>query len=194
MIGSHNSFTYLKAVNGNLFNKFASFWRCQDKSIQEQYDSGVHFYDVRVTEETFGGKNMWRVCHGKVNVNKLFVSLKVLVKSFLVIDKNIKLRIIYEKGDSLDKFTDEVSDVITEYKDNITQVVAKDDWKVIYENWGDIRLIDYSYVPFQSNKSFLQNLKTIKLSTIKKWATKHNPEITQEMIDDKSTIYFMDYV
>jgi hypothetical protein len=44
--------------------------------------------------------------------------------------------------------------------------------------------------------SLSQNIKNFSLqaSSIKKWAKNHNPEITQEMIDDKDTLYFMDYV
>lgn len=194
MIGSHNSFTYLKAVNGNIYNNFASFCRCQDKSIQEQYDSGVRFFDVRVTDEVYKNKTMWRVCHGKVNVNKLFASLKIAVKTFALLGDDVKIRIIYEKGSSIDTFKDEINNVLLDYKNIITQVFVKNNWQVLYENWNGVSLIDYSYVPFHSDKTLWENLKNISLSSIKKWAEKHNPQITDEMINDKTTIYFMDFV
>ena len=49
------------------------------------------------------------------------------------------------------------------------------------------------YYAFQdwSVKSVLANLFN---SPIKDWAEKHNPEITQEMIEDKNTLYMMDYI
>ena len=40
MLGSHDSFTYMVARNG-IVDTFTSFWRCQEKTIKEQYDLGV---------------------------------------------------------------------------------------------------------------------------------------------------------
>jgi hypothetical protein len=46
-------------------------------------------------------------------------------------------------------------------------------------------------------KSILENFKSFDMSSwsIKSWAKAHNPkEITKEMIEDKDTLYFMDYI
>ena len=106
MLGSHNSFTYLKAVNKPIFNKFTKYWRCQYKSIQEQYDAGVRFFDIRVATESVkvGSKNkiMWRSCHGACNLDNIFTTLSVACKQFKDLGPDVKIRILLEKGNTND--------------------------------------------------------------------------------------------
>ena len=49
MIGSHNSYTYLKAVNKPIFNKFTKYWRCQYKSIKEQKEDETRHSNKKET-------------------------------------------------------------------------------------------------------------------------------------------------
>lgn len=67
MLGSHNSFTYLKATN-TFYGQFPIVWRCQYKTIQEQYKDGIRFFDVRVKLEKKANRNMWRCAHGIVDL------------------------------------------------------------------------------------------------------------------------------
>lgn len=200
MIGSHNSYTYLKAVNKSIFNKFTKYWRCQYKTIQEQYAVGVRFFDIRVTPEIVkvGSKDkiMWRSCHGAVNVDNIFTTLSVACKQFKDLGPDVKIRILLEKGDEDDKalFKNEAEKVLKRYSSIITQIVIKKNWEVIYEDWKGITISDYCYIPWNSGKSFWYNVKHFTGSTISKWASEHNPTFTQEMIDDKSHIYFIDMV
>lgn len=200
MLGSHNSYTYLKAVNKSIFNKFTKYWRCQYKTIQEQYESGVRFFDIRLTPEFVkqGNKDRlyWRVCHGAVNVDQLFASLSTCANYFKSFGSDVKIRILLEKGDEDDiaLFKTDTEKVLKRYKSIITQIVIKKNWVVLYEDWKGIQIHDYCYIPWNSGKSFWYNIKHFAGSTIEKWAKEHNPVITQEMIDDKVNIYFMDYV
>ena len=57
--GSHNSATSGKSYKW--YHKlFVPFARCQNKSLKQQWDKGVRFYDLRVTFID----NSWHVAHG----------------------------------------------------------------------------------------------------------------------------------
>lgn len=181
MIGTHDSYTFLTPKK-KIFNLFRFLWRTQDKNIIQQKKLGVEYFDIRVRLED--GK--WRVCHGIVDLALAFNSIEGILRLF----KNYKVRLILERGDST-KFEEEIEKLKDIY-DCLSFSCVKKGWKVLVDK--DPVMVDYSYVPFLSNLSFWKNIKRMKwFSTIKKWAKKHNPDITKEMIEDK-TIYFMDYV
>lgn len=46
-LGTHNSMTYLKP-NGSLQELGRTFGKCQNLTIDEQYDFGVRFFDLRI--------------------------------------------------------------------------------------------------------------------------------------------------
>lgn len=200
MLGSHNSYTCFKAVNKSIFNKFTKYWRCQTKSIQEQYNEGVRFFDIRVCTELIkvGDKDkvVWRSCHGAVNVDNVFTTLSICAKQFKTLGSDVKIRILLEKGndDDVALFKNEVEKVLKKYSDIITQIVIKKDWQILYEDWKGLEIVDYCYIPWNSGKSFWYNVKHFTGSTIEKWAKEHNPTIDENLINDKTKIHFMDYV
>lgn len=59
MIGSHDTFTYMKPTI-RLFELFSRLWRTQKRSISEQYAFGVRFFDLRVCWH----KGKWCFAHG----------------------------------------------------------------------------------------------------------------------------------
>lgn len=189
MIGSHNSYTYLDSVNG--YNKFAKYWRCQTKTIQQQLDSHVRFFDIRIKEQTKNNRKIWRVMHGIAELDKVFSSLTTLCAYFKTL--NVKFRIILEGG-SEDFFRTEVNKILPIYKEYITEIVIKKDWTILYQDWKGIKIHYYSFVPWKEEWSIFKNIKHFLSSTIKNWAAEHNPAITKEMIDDEYNLYFMDYI
>lgn len=60
MLGSHNSFTFLKPVKNRLLSPFA---KCQSKDLITQYDDGVRFFDFRFKFDS----SMVQVSHGLVD-------------------------------------------------------------------------------------------------------------------------------
>ena len=77
-------------------------------------------------------------------------------------------------------------------------MVIKSPWTVLYQG-KDFKVInDYCCRLFNwnVNRSLWENIKhfDFKLYSIKSWAKKHNPTVTQEMKDDPDKLYFMDYV
>lgn len=185
MIGSHDSFTYLDPIH-SIFKLFKFMWRTQDKSIKEQYDRGVRYFDIRVIYR----KNRWYICHGLVVFKLSFASLKNLVDFFNTYYPNSKLRIIYERGDYEDIFKQEIRECLN--YNNLSFSCIKSKWEVLVNK--DPIVNDYTYRPILSNLSWWENLKRMNFfSTIKKYAKKHNPEINEYMIRN-DVLYFMDYI
>lgn len=180
MIGSHDSFSFLKAENP-IFNLFSSFWRTQTLNIKEQYNVGVRYFDIRV-RETDG---QWQICHGLVDfVNSKYRDLETIVKGLHTLYKDIRIRLILERGNE-GRFIEEINSI-----SNLLSFAAiKKNWKVLINK--DPKIIDCTYVPWHSGWSFFKNVKHFlsNISTIKCYAKKHRP---QSMEPD--TIYFMDYV
>ena len=186
MIGTHDSFTYLKAKN-KIYELFSFLWRTQTKSIKEQKELGVKYLDVRVHKTK---DNQWELCHGLVNFNKQYNTLYNLMEDL----SDFKVRLILEKGTKADEEVFKFIIYKLSYKySNLVFSAIKKDWRILYNK--DLILMDYTYIPFYSNLSFWQNIKRMNwFSTIRKWSKKHNPTITQEMKDDVNIVYFMDRV
>lgn len=183
MIASHDSFTFLPAVNRTL-NRFSKWWRCQNTTITQQYTDGVRFFDVRV----FRDKGWWRAVHGKANLDKRWISLKGVFNEFKDYP-GVKLRLILEKGGKSDQ--ELFKSQLDKYKtDQLVCAYIKQPWtRIFYDNKYIIR--EYNFEDW----SFSNILKNIfGGSPIRDWAKRHNPKITHEMIIDPTTIYMMDYV
>lgn len=184
MIGTHNSFTYLPPKK-KIFNLFSFLWRTQTKSISEQITLGVTYFDIRITRDYKECK--WRVCHGLVDFNKTFYSIEHILNTFVP----LKVRILLEKGNYNDEilFIKEANACLN--YPNLSFAGIKRGWVIIINR--DPIIKDYTYIPWLSNLSFWENIKRGNFfSTIKRWAKKHNPKITNELINDK-IIHFLDY-
>lgn len=183
MIGSHDSYTFLSPRHSKF--KWVSFlWRTQTKNIEEQLQAGVEYLDIRVYRDV----DKWRVCHGKVDFDLTFLTLEDILRCFPL----LKIRIILEHGTRQDEslFEQEVN-LYTNYV-NLSFACIKKDWRIIINR--DPEIIDYSFVPFMSDKTFWENIKRMKwLNTIKHYAKKHRPEITDDLIND-TKVHFLDYV
>lgn len=182
MIGTHNSFTYLKAKKP-ILELFSFMWRTQTKTIDEQLKLGVRYFDVRVRRS----KNKWILCHGIVDFEYSFYHLYEIPYIF----RNNRVRIILERGKDKGLFIQEIQ-YASKYKE-LSFACIKNGWEIILDR--DPNIYDYTYRPWISNKSFLENIKRFQLffSTIKKWARKHNPVIDDTLIQSED-LYFMDHV
>lgn len=191
MLGSHDSYTYLNA-NSSVVNLVNKYWRTQNKSITDQYNFGVRFFDIRVIRIIDkDGSNRWRTCHGLAEFPKVFSSIKSICVYFSKTLKGCKYRIWLEKGSDEDWncFKEEALALENEF-DGFVQANRKWDdtplfQKDTYPNMLDFTLTDWSAKTI---------ITTLFKKPIKDYAKKMNPTITQEMIDDPNTVYFMDYV
>lgn len=199
MLGSHDSFTYLKATS-KLVETFSMFWRCQDKTIKEQYDDGVRCFDVRVAADTFNGKNVWTTAHGLAEFNQTFVSLTSIMSFFKKQYPGSVLRIVLEcdcdNEEIVERFKKQCTTIQKSYKAQIWQLVIKKPWTILYNN-DNLSVNDCACHLFgwDMERSVWENITHFDFSSmsIKSYAKKHNPQMTQEMKDDPNIVYFMDY-
>ncbi len=197
MLASHNSKTFNKATN-KIFELFNFIWRCQDKSLQDQYARGVRFFDIRVYRKS--SNDAWGYCHGLVNVYGGAGDLKALLHLLKIVYPDVKCRIILEKyknQETLDLFKSEVQkllDTTPDVYDIVQQFIIKPGWVIVWNNDKmNYNIIDKSWVPFTSDKPKWKQLSWKMFSNPKRWAKKHN-NITNEEINDKNVIYFYDFV
>lgn len=93
MIGSHDSFTYLKSTN-YFYNFYTKVWKTQELDVPTQYALGVRMFDIRVRRDN----GNWRVCHGICDLKMTFPSLESIC---VYMQKNCPeaiYRIVLEKG------------------------------------------------------------------------------------------------
>ena len=204
MLGSHDSFTYMVARNG-IVDTFTSFWRCQEKTIKEQYDLGVRMFDIRVNKDIQNGKFTWQVSHGLAKFNQNFVSLNAIGSYFKKQYPDSYFRVVLESGsddeETVTKFKEQAKKLMTSYKAMVWQVVIKLPWTVLYRGKDFKEVNDYCCHLFNWNVDHdiwwnIKHFNELDFSaySIKAWAKKHNPTVTQEMKDDPDKLYFMDYV
>lgn len=93
MIGSHDSFTYLKSTNW-FYNRFTRVWKTQDIDIITQYALGVRMFDIRVRRDN----GCWRVCHGICDLKMTFPNLESICTYMQEYCPEAIYRIVLEKG------------------------------------------------------------------------------------------------
>lgn len=73
-IATHNSATGERSKN-LLHALFTPFSKCQDKTIREQYDAGVRYFDLRVDKDLV-------LCHGLWKANKTLIDILTEIGRF----------------------------------------------------------------------------------------------------------------
>lgn len=202
MLGSHDTFTYLK-TNNILAKTFTLWWRCQEHTIQEQYKMGVRVFDLRVIHESSDGFNWWRIGHGFATLEQRFVNLTNICTFFKKEFPGSILRICLESGcdneEIVNRFKKESEKVVKRYSTMLWCIVIKKPWQTLYTFKSFKKIVEpYCHLfNWNTEKDIMYNLKQFDISAwnLKTWAKSHNPEeITQEMIDDPDTLYFLDYI
>ena len=213
MIGSHDTMTYLKSTSW-LYNNCKKYWKCQCKTLDEQYKFGIRMFDFRV----YLSKGKWKFAHGKVNLNhKGFPTLLSLVE---FMKENYPLaiyRIWLEKGDN---------DDIAEFKRQ-TEIIKKKIeegnnylvWKIgikSYKEWQygifnqNQKLYDMGYkialndtwtYPNYELHGFFNDFSDLFTVDLRKDAEKVNSQFDffsdkeklKEMLESKEKLYFLDF-
>lgn len=127
MIGSHNTLSYLPPKN--LWGKITRPWnKCQDKTIEEQVNAGVDYFDIRID---FYNDGKWHFVHNRVDYGLVNNDIwKYIGKT------ELSIRIIYDRRSKpkdviLEKhrFTNYLSYLKEEYNINIDSAITYWDWK-----------------------------------------------------------------
>ena len=202
MIASHDSYTFLKVKNPITY-LFSIFWKCQKLNIEAQYKLGTRLFDIRVYYNKKQEK--WGLSHGLVKFDDiLFDSIIDICEYFknqfpdsiirIFLEDKIKKNNKYIK----DKFLNESQAAYIDYFYMIWEIGIHYPWIIYFRGQYDFKIKKcYCHLfNWDSNYGFWHNILNINLSAwnIKLYAKKHNPIITQKMIEDKSIIYFIDYV
>lgn len=99
MIGSHDTFTYLQPANP-IYRLFTRLWRTQCKTIDEQYATGVRFFDLRVVRH----RGRWYFAHGIVRLKGLrFKTIDDICRRVDFCFPDAIYRIVLERGSSADE-------------------------------------------------------------------------------------------
>ena len=127
MIGSHNTLSYLPPKN--LWGKITRPWnKCQDKTIEEQVNAGVDYFDIRID---FYNDGKWHFVHNRVDYGVVNNDIwKYIGKT------EVSIRIIYDRRSKpknviLEKqrFIDYLSYLKEEYNINIDSAITYWNWK-----------------------------------------------------------------
>lgn len=134
IIGTHNSMTYLRPKQwwGYLF---IPFWRCQKRTIQEQWDAGVRCFDLRVTFEEYG-KPVF--AHGIVRLKgDVYQAIAEIAGLARQKDKRVCIRLVCECL-SADDDVAALFNTLCFRIEKLTNLVPfegrrKSDWKLLYD-------------------------------------------------------------
>lgn len=204
MIGSHNSMSYLPPQRW-LWRLFAPFWRCQDKTIEEQIKAGVRFFDIRVVWDR--KLDCWQFAHGLVRFgwkkgDPLSVGLEPVLT--LLETRGCLYRIVLERGAEYDEarfrnwFGHSVgAEIWWGSHPHCISAIIKRGWKSVKGRHFDVayknmQLDDRSFVPFHSDKPGWRQLSWRMLCTPRLWAKRHNT-VRQGWKEDNDTVHFYDF-
>lgn len=204
MIGTHDSFTYLRARR-RVMELFSGIWRTQRLTLEEQRAAGVGYVDVRIRRTKVLSRNGnfalkcshatkrergWRLCHGLVDLDMEWDSLGALLDELT----GLRVRLILERGDSLE--FEVLIPRLRERFPNLSFACIKKGWRVLYD--GGEELIDHTFTPWLSGLNFRQNIRRLRdmirrgePMSIRRWARRYNPKITDELRADRR-VHFVD--
>lgn len=206
MIGSHDTFTYLKPCS-SIYKLCSRWWKTQCKSIDEQYAFGVRLFDIRVCRDG----NYWRLCHGIVNLRMTFLRIKDICNIMKWEYPDAIYRIVLEKVDNTDakKFIDESRGLCNKFP-NLWRVDIKSskNWlgavdnnnQNLYNRGYKFALVNVWSPPAYELHGFVTTSNFYKIN-LRKEAMKINKSLPffndkaslQKMIKDKKHLYFLDY-
>lgn len=190
MLGSHNSFSYLKPTKWWM-RLFTTWAKCQDKTIIEQYNAGVRYFDIRIAFKKDGSV---RLVHNLVDYHptNLFEALRTLKNK-----PDVYLRILLDmrKKPRNAEDTAKVLQWFYSFIDYVMQdSVATIDKAIIFWNWKHI--IDAGANVTECHASVSAKWYEYILGT-KRWARKHNQEVMateNNALKGNGNVLLLDYV
>ena len=201
MLASHNTFTYDKPANILLY-LISIFWKCQKIDINKQYALGVRIFDIRVARY----KNRWYAAHGLYRSKNIsFTTISDICKHFKIEFPKSIIRIYLENNvdgknkDILELYSKECEDAWSKYKNMIWEIGTHNPWITYYKNNNLPFTVIKDYCchlfKWDLDKSLWYNIKHFDWSSwnISLYAKKHNPKITEELIND-NIMHIMDFI
>jgi hypothetical protein len=195
MLGSHNSMSYLPP--SNLWGKITKRWgKCQDKTIHEQYEAGVRYFDIRVKLVN----NHWRFVHNNVDYSYFSYSYLDDILESATKDKNtIYFRILLDERKqpmAWENYANRFRRLVKLFKayieDNSYNAVI--DSAIIYWDWEDILV--HSVAVTEIHASVSASWKEYILGT-KAFAEQHNEDSklsNTNILNAENKVLLLDYI
>jgi hypothetical protein len=178
---------------------FTPFWRCQNKTIEEQIDAGVRFFDLRVVWDR--KLHWWQFAHGLVRFGGT-VSVEGVI-ALLEMHKCL-YRIVLECGTEYDEVLFRYGFVHAKYIEawwgnhpHCIAAIIKRGWRSIRSRrfdyaYKNMQLADHSFVPFHSDRPWWKQLSWKMFCTPRLWAKRHNT-VQQGWEEDRDTVHLYDF-
>lgn len=202
MIGSHNSMSYLPPKHW-FWRLFTPFWRCQDKTIKEQINAGVRFFDIRVVWDR--KLDCWQFAHGLVQFGwKKGDPLSVGFEPTLTLleTHGCLYRIVLERGTKYEEARfrnwfvySNGAEIWWRSHPNCIAAIIKRGWYNVRLNanyYTKLHLADHSFVPFRSDKPWWRQLSWRMFCTPRLWAKRHNT-VKKGWKKSRNTVHFYDF-
>ena len=177
---------------------FTPFWRCQNKSIKEQIDAGVKFFDLRVVWDWL---DCWQFAHGLVRFGGTVSVADVI--ALLEMHKCL-YRIVLERGTEYEEARFR-NWFVYSYDAGIwwrshphcIAVIIKRGWKSVRSRRFDyafknLQLADHSFVPFRSDRPWWRQLSWRMFCTPRLWAKRHNT-VKKGWKKGRKKVHFYDF-
>ena len=193
MLGTHNSLTCFPPRHWWM-KPFSFIWKCQDAPWKDQL-THVDYFDLRIR---FDRKGVVRFCHGLVDLDCYASSVRGKSLGFEYVLLQLEsygrsCRVVLERGDSKEN-RKRMMDILEPYLGAVVKsVVVKKGWVVLYSAVDEPDIIDYSYIPFYSDVPWWKQLGSLKISTPKRWAERHNI-LSVTLAKRGKSIHFLDYI
>lgn len=190
MLGSHNSFTYLTPVKW--WMRLLTPWtKCQSKTIVEQYEAGVRYFDIRVS---FDKRGNIRLVHNKVQYPpaQLFEGLRMLNNK-----PGVYVRVILDvrKKPSSTKYTTQMIEWFYDFLYYIIKhTTITIDKAIVFWNWKHI--IDNGAATTEQHASVCAKWYEY-ICGIEYWSEMHNGTILSsnaKTIDSDNDVLLIDYI
>ena len=190
MLGSHNSFSYLTPTKWwmRLFTPWA---KCQNKTIKEQYNAGVRYFDIRVAFKKDGSI---RLVHNLAEYpsGKLFDGLKWLKNKP---DAHLRIVLDMRKKPKGENATTQLLGWFYDFLDYaMKDSVATIDKAIVFWNWKHI--IDNGVKVAEWHSSVCAKWYEYLCGT-EYWAEVHNDNILsseKEILKGNDSVLLIDYV
>lgn len=188
MLATHNSMTYLPAVNP-FFNLFSFLWRCQNRTEFGQTLLGADYLDFRVAFR----KGRLTFAHGIVDLRTPPGGVIFAIKDMDAFVKGF--RVVLERGSEEDAA--KLRTLLAQAKlRHLTHIIIKKDWRVIFRRKRPgvpYSIIDHSFVPFTSDKPWYKQLGLHIINYPKRYARRHNGCVIRARAD-KDHLHFYDFI
>lgn len=206
MIGSHDTFTYLSPINP-IFNIFKRWWKCQTKTIDEQYKFGIRFFDIRVVWY----KGNWHFAHGLVIFKGMqFIDITNLCAYIDYRYPEAIYRIVLERGSKKDikRFHEDLK-YVSKFKGLWrADIKSTNRWLgIIYNTNINLYKIGYAFAkvnpwefPSHELHGYIDKSNWYKIN-LKKEAKQINSKLDffndknklKQIVENKDELYFIDY-